>query len=206
MHPSHTNTHARTRTHTPPKPHSLRVSGASVRSSSCATLHLQRKGCQRFKMPNRTVSFPYLFFYLVLSRADLPSSMHGPGSFDSYDQYTTENSSIIIAKLLKQPLVNNPVYEEYLHVIVACLLMLALFVLLGLIIRHYGLALPSLTSSQRSKRHQSPAGDTESSRQLNTREGVTGLGFGEMEKAGGGGLDDSELLPEKPRAAHLKWR
>ena len=46
----------------------------------------------------------------------------------------------------------------------------------------------------------------ESSRQSDTRQGVTGLGFGELEKAGGGGgLDDPEL-PEKPRAAHLKWR
>ena len=107
---------------------------------------------------------------------------------------------------MKQSLVNDPVYEEYLHVVVACLLALALIVLLGLIIRHYGLTLPSLTSSQRSKRHRSPAGDTESSPQPDTKQGVTGLGFGELEKkaGGGGGLDDPEL-PEKPEAAHLKW-
>ena len=113
LHPSHTHTHTphpcpHPHPH-PPKPHSLRVSGASARSSSCTTLHLRHKRCQRFKMPNHTVTFPYLFFYLLLSRADLPSSTHGPGLFDLYDQYLTENSSII-AKSLKQPLV-NPVYS-----------------------------------------------------------------------------------------------
>ncbi|KAI0286854.1 kinase-like domain-containing protein [Russula aff. rugulosa BPL654] len=128
-------------------------------------------------------------------------STHGPGSYDSYDQYPTENGSTIIAKPLKQPLVNNPVYEEYLHVAIACLLALVLIVLLGLIIRHYGLTLPSPTSFQPSKRHRSPAGDTESSRQSDAGHGLTGLGFGELEKAGGGGgLDDPEL-PEKPQAA-----
>lgn len=110
-------------------------------------------------------------------------------------------------------MVDNLVYEDYLHVVVACLLALVLTVLLGLIIRHYGLTLPSLTRShwQRSKRHRSPAGDTESSPQSDTRHGITGLGFGELEKAAavGGGLDDAELdteLPEKPETAHLKWR
>jgi hypothetical protein len=114
---------------------------------------------------------------------------------------------MIIARPLKQSLVTDPVYEEYLHVVVACLLALVLIVLLGLIIRHYGLTLPSLTSTVRSKRHRSPAGDTESSPPSDTRQGVTGLGLEELEKAGGGGgeLDDTEL-PEKPEAAHLKWR
>jgi len=103
------------------------------------------------------------FFSQLPSRADLPSSTHGPGSFDSYDQYPTENGSTIIAKPLKQPLYSNPVYEDYLHVVVACLLAFALIVLLGLIIRHYGLTLPSLIRSQRSKRNRSPAGDTDRS-------------------------------------------
>jgi hypothetical protein len=161
-------------------------------------------------MPNRTVSFPLPFFSQLFSRADLPSSTHGPGSHDSFVQYPTENGSVIIARPTKQPMVNNPVYEDYLHVVVACLLALVLVVLLGLIIRHYGLTLPSLTRFQRSKRHRSPAGDTESSPQSDTRHGITGLGFGELEKAGGGGggggggLDDAEL-PEKPEEAHLKW-
>jgi hypothetical protein len=115
---------------------------------------------------------------------------------------------MIIARPLKQPLVNNPVYEDYLHVVVACLLALVLIVLLGLVIRHYGLTLPSLTRFQRSKRQRSPAGDTESSPQSDTRQGVTGLGFEGLEKAvaEGGGLDDDPELPEKPEAAHLKWR
>lgn len=114
---------------------------------------------------------------------------------------------MIIARPLKQPLVTDPVYEEYLHVVVACLLALVLVVLLGLFIRHYGLTLPSLTSFQRSMRHRSPAGDAESSPRSDTGQGVKGLGFEELEKtaAGGGELDDSEL-PEKPQAAHLKWR
>lgn len=155
-------------------------------------------------MLNRTVPFLLPFISQFLSRADLPSSTHGPGSYDSYDQYPTENGSTIIAKPLTHPLVSNPVYEEYLHVAVACLLALVLVVLLGLIIRHYGLTLPSLTSFQRSKRHRSPAEDTESS--PDTRQVVTGLGFGELEKAGGGGGLDSPELPEKPEAAHLKWR
>ncbi len=140
--------------------------------------------------------------------ADIPSSTHGPSSQDSFDQYPTENGSIIIAKPLKQLPVSNPVYEDYLHVVVACLLALVLTVLLGLIIRHYGLTLPSLTRSQRSKRrHRSPAGDTESSLQSpNTRQSLTGLGFEELEKTGDAGLDDSEM-PEKPQAAYLKsWR
>lgn len=115
---------------------------------------------------------------------------------------------MIIARPLKQPIVTDPVYEDYLHVVVACLLALVLIVLLGLIIRHYGLTLPSLTSSQqRSKRRRSPAGDAESSPRSDTGHVVKGLGFEELEKtaAGGGELDDSEL-PEKPEAAHLKWR
>jgi hypothetical protein len=159
-------------------------------------------------MPNRTVSFPLPFFSQLLSRADILSSTHGPSSQDSFVQYPTENGSTIIARPIKQPIANNPVYEDYLHVVVACLLAAALIVMLGLIIRHYGLTLPSLTRPQRSKRYRSPAGDTESSPQSNTRQGITGLGFEELEKAGGGGgggLDDAEL-PEKPEAAHLKWR
>jgi hypothetical protein len=154
-------------------------------------------------MPNRTVSFS---LPQLLSRhcADLPFSTHGPGSYDSYDQYPTDNGSVIIAKPIKLPLVNNPVYEDYLHVVVASFLALALIVLLGLIIRHYGLTLPSFTSSQRSMRHRSPAADTESSGQSDTVQGVTGLGFEGLEKAARG-LDDSEL-PEKPVAAYLKWR
>jgi len=149
------------------------------------------------------------FFSQLFSRANLQSSTHGPGSHDSFVQYPTENGSIIIARPIKQPIVSNPVYEDYLHVVVACLLALALIVLLGLIIRHYGLTLvPSLTRFKRSKQHRSPAGDTESSPQSDTRPGITGLGFEGLEKAGGGGgggLDDAEL-PEKPEAAHLKWR
>jgi hypothetical protein len=143
-----------------------------------------------------------------------PSSTHGPGSYDSYDQYPTENGSIVIAKPLSQALVSNPVYEDYLHIAVACLLALALIVLLGLIFRHYGLTLPSLrtlTRLQRSKRPPlSPAGDTESSPQSDTRHGITGLGLEGLEEktGGGGGLDDPEMMPEtlKPQAAHVKWR
>jgi len=133
------------------------------------------------------------FLSRLLSRADLPSSTHGPGSHDSFNQYPTANGSAIIAKPLKQPLVNTQVYEDYLHVVVACLLALALIVLLGLIIRHYGLTLPSLTHFQRSKRPRSPAGDAESSPRSDTRRGVTGLGFEELEEkaAGGGGLEDA---------------
>lgn len=187
----------------------VRPSPHSPFPSNSTTLHLQRKGCQRFKMPNRTVPFPLPFFFQLLSlcRADLPSSTHGPSSHDSFAQYPTENGSMIIARPLKQPLVNNSVYEDYLHVVVACLLALVLIVLLGLVIRHYGLTLPSLTRFQRSKRQRSPAGDTESSPQSDRRQGVTGLGFEGLEKAvaEGGGLDDPEL-PEKPEAAHLKWR
>jgi hypothetical protein len=158
-------------------------------------------------MPNRTVPFPLPFLSQLRSRVDIPSSTHGPSSHDSFVQYPTENGSTIIAKPLKQPLVDNTVYEDNLHVVVACLLALTLIVLLGLIIRHYGLTLPSLTRFQRSKRQRSPAGDTESSPRSDTKQGVTGLGFEELEKAvaGGGGLDDPEL-PEKPEAAHLKWR
>ena len=174
--------------------------------NNSTALHLQRKECQRLKMPNCTVSFPLPLLSRLLSRTDIPSSTHGPGSHDSYDQYPTENGSIIVAKPLRQPLVSDPVYEDFLHVVVACLLALALIVLLGFIIRHYGLTLPSLTSSQRSRRHRSPAGDTESSPQSVTKQEGTGLGFEGLEKAAGGSeLDDAEL-PEKPQAAHLKWR
>lgn len=73
---------------------------------------------------------------------------------------------------------------------------------MGLFIRHYGLTLPGLT---RLKRQRSPAKDTESSPQPETKKGVTGLGFEESEKVEESEMDDSEL-PEKPEAAHLKWR
>ena len=82
------------------------------------------------------------------------------------------------------------------------MVMLLLTVLLGLVIRHYGLTLPALTRSQRSKRQRLPAGDAESSPEPSTGRSGVGLGFGESEKVG---LDESEL-PEKPRAAVLKWR
>lgn len=173
-------------------------SPTTVRHRICSVKDVNDSRC-----PIVQYLFPYLPSLSSFPVLITPSSTHGPGSYDSYDQYPTENGSIVIAKPLKQPLVNNP---EYLHVLVACLLALALIVLLGLIIRHYGLTVPYLTRPQRSKRHRSPAGDTESSLNSDTRQGVTGLGFEELEKAGGGGGLGSPELPEKPEAAHLKWR
>ncbi|KAF8481009.1 hypothetical protein DFH94DRAFT_438041 [Russula ochroleuca] len=187
--------------------------GFGVRPSrtpdNSTTSRLQSKRCQRIKTLNCTVSLVLTFLFFTscacCPRADLPPSSHGPSSQASYDQYPTGGGSIVIAKPLNQPPVNNPVYDDYLHVAVACLVALLLTVLLGLVIRHYGLTLPGLTRSQRSKRQRSPAGDTESSPQPETRKAVTGLGFEESEKVEESGMDDSEL-PEKPEAAHLKWR
>jgi hypothetical protein len=151
-----------------------------------------------------TFVLPFLVFIscVCCPRADLPRSSHGPSSQASYDQYPTESGSIIIAKPLNQPPVNDPVSDDYFHVAVACLVALILTILLGLVIRHYGLTLPGLT---RSKRQRPPAKDTESSPQPETRKRVTGLGFEESEKVEESGMDDSEL-PEKPEAAHLNWR
>ncbi|KAF8484851.1 hypothetical protein DFH94DRAFT_679428 [Russula ochroleuca] len=101
---------------------------------------------------------------------------HGPFSEGSYDQFPIEDGSVVIAKPVDRALVNNPLYGDYLHVGVACLVGLVLTVLLGLLIRRNGLTLPAVRF-KRLKRQRYPAGDTETG-----YEGVTDLGFEESEK------------------------
>jgi hypothetical protein len=86
---------------------------------------------------------------------------HGPFSEGSYDQFPIEDGSVVIAKPVDRALVNNPLYGDYLHVGVACLVGLVLTVLLGLLIRRNGLTLPAVRF-KRLKRQRYPAGDTES--------------------------------------------
>lgn len=101
-------------------------------------------------------------------RADPLPSSHGPFSEGSYDQYPTEEGSVVIAKPVQRALANNPHFGDYLHVGVACLAALLLIILLGLFIRRNGVTLPAQTRYKRSKRLLSPAGDTESIAQSDT--------------------------------------
>jgi hypothetical protein len=128
----------------------------------------------------------------------------GPQESESFVQYSTGGGTVIAAKPPEQRPANNPVFEDYLHVIVACMLALLLITLLGFVIRRYGLSLHPLTRSvRRSKLPNPAAGDAEKHPETNVRS-QTGLGL-KAPAPGTGGLDDSEL-PEKPRAVYLKWR
>jgi hypothetical protein len=129
-------------------------------------------------------------------------------SQESFVQYSTEGGTVIVAKPLKKAPVYNPVFEDYVHVVVACTLALLLATLLGLFIRHYGLTLPALgRPGDRSNSNRGPAGDSDDPQQNASRRGLVGIGIDKWEKGGlelGGGIDDSDL-PERPAAVHLKW-
>jgi hypothetical protein len=118
---------------------------------------------------------------------------------ESFVQYPTEGGTLIVAKPLEKAAIDNPGFEDYVHVVVACTLALLLATLLGLFIRHYGLTLPPLTRSERSKPKRTPAGDAENDPQTEASRGVVGMGIDKWEKEG------LESLPEKPAAVHLKW-
>jgi len=110
-------------------------------------------------------------------------------------EYPAEGGKTIAVKPLEKPAIDDPAFEDYVHIVIACTLALVLATLLGLFIRHYGLTLPSLSSSKRSKSDRAPPGDTENDPKSNAgRGGVVGIGIDEWEK----GL-------EKPAAVHLKW-
>jgi hypothetical protein len=115
-------------------------------------------------------------------------------------EHPVEGGKNIIAKPLEKTPVDNPAFEDYVHIVVACTFALVLATLLGLFIRQYGLRLPSLTSSERSKSDRAPAEDAENNPKPNAgRGGVVGIGIGKWEKEG------LEGLPEKPLEVHLKW-
>jgi hypothetical protein len=110
-------------------------------------------------------------------------------------EYPAEGGKTIVVKPVEKPPIDNPAFEDYVHIVIACTLALVLTTLLGLFIRHYGLTLPSLSSSKRSKSNRAPPGDTENYPKPDaSRGGVVGIGIDEWEK----GL-------EKPAAVHLKW-
>jgi len=134
-------------------------------------------------------------------RADSPSSPDNPDPDGSFIQYSTEHGRVIVAKPEHQRLTDDPTFEDLLHVMVACLLALLLTTVMGLFIRHYGLSLRSFTRPGRTKPPSPAARDAEKhlGPHLNSQ-GRVGLGMKVLD-----GLDDSEL-PERPRAAYLKWR
>lgn len=110
-------------------------------------------------------------------------------------EYPTDGGKTIVVKPLEKPQIDNPAFEDYIHIVIACTLALVLATLLGLFIRHHGLTLPSLSSPKRSKSDRAPPGDTESDPKPNAgRGGAVGMGIDEWEK-----------VIEKPAAVHLKW-
>jgi hypothetical protein len=117
-------------------------------------------------------------------------------------QHPAEGGKIIVVKPLENPPIDNPAFEDYVHIVVACTLALVLATLLGLFIRHFGLTLPSLTSPERSRSNRAPAGDTENDPKVDGGRGVVGIGIDKWEKEGVEGL---RALPERPAAVHLKW-
>ena len=121
---------------------------------------------------------------------------------ESFVQYPTDGGTLIVAKPLEKAPIDNPVFEDYVHVVVACTLALLLATLLGLFIRHYGLTLPQLSRSERSNPKRTPAGDAENDPQIEANRGVVGIGIDKWEEKEGLG---SLGLPEKPAAVHLKW-
>jgi hypothetical protein len=115
-------------------------------------------------------------------------------------KYPAEGGKSIVVKPLDKPPIDDPAFEDYVHIVIACTLALVLATLLGLFIRHHGLRLPSLTSSERAKSDRAPPGDTENDPKPNAgRGGVVGIGIDKWEREG------LEGLPEKPVAVHLKW-
>ena len=138
-----------------------------------------------------------IFFLTVLLSIPRSDAQAGPLS-NSEDvlhqspewsvEYPAEGGKIIVARPLEKPPIDNPAFEDNVHIVVACTLVLVLATLLGLFIRHYG-----LTWSERSKSDRAPAGDTENGPKPNV--GVVGIGIDQWEKE----------LPEKPAAVHLKW-
>lgn len=130
-----------------------------------------------------------LTFLLSIPRSNArPDSPPSPDDVDpqgAFDRYRTGNHTVIIAKPIYQPPAYNVALEDYLHVVIACSLALLLATLLGLFIRHYGLALRPVKLRLRAKLSRAQAGDTE----RNVSQGQGGVAE----------------LPEKPAAAHLKW-
>ena len=120
-------------------------------------------------------------------------------SQESFVQYSTEGGTVIVAKPLEKAPIYNPPFEDYVHVVVACTLLLLLATLLGLFIRHYGLTLPALGRSDQSNSNRGLAGDAENDPQSNVSRGLVGIGIDKWEK-----IDGSDL-PERPAAVHLKW-
>jgi hypothetical protein len=120
-------------------------------------------------------------------------------SQESFVQYRTEGRMIIVAKPLEKVPIENPAFEDYVHVVVACTLALVLATLLGFFIRHYGLTLPAFSRSERSNANRGAPGDAENDPQMTASQGLAGIGFDKWAK-----MDESDL-PEKPAAVHLKW-
>jgi len=123
----------------------------------------------------RILALSPLFLRFLCSNASPHRPFHSRNlvlANDSFTQSYTNNGSIIItAKPLEHPQVNDPYFEDNLHVIIACSLALLLVTLMGLFIRHHGLTLPS-TSSQLQR---TPIMETVE------KGGVSGLGFSHLE-------------------------
>ena len=151
-----------------------------------------------------------IFALTVLLSVPRSSAQADPPLSDSEDvlhqspewsvEYLADGGKVIVAKPPETSPIDNPAFEDYVHIVVACTLALVLATLLGLFIRHHGLTLPPLTSSKRSKSNKALAGDAENDPKTNaSRGGLVGIGIDMWEKEG------VEGLPEKPAAVHLKW-
>jgi hypothetical protein len=141
------------------------------------------------------------------ARTNRPSRSNAPDTQDSFVRYSSDNGTIIIAKPLDQAQVVDPVFEDYLHIIVACSLALVLATLLGLVIRHYGLKLPQL--SERPATPHTRAADTNDRSPMNRNEAGADFDFNTSEKALGrseGSPKFGDDMVAKPAAAYLKWR
>jgi hypothetical protein len=122
---------------------------------------------------------------------------------DSFVRYSSNNGTIIIAKPLDQAQVVDPIFEDYLHIIIACSLALVLATLLGLVIRHYGLTLPQL--SERATTHYTRAADTNDHSPVDRNEAVADLSEKVLGRSEGSPKFEGDMVA-KPAAVYLKWR
>ena len=132
------------------------------------------RGTQR----GRILALSSLFLPFLCSNASPHRPFHSRNlvlANDSFIQSYTNNGSLIItANPVEHPQVNDPYFEDNLHVIVACSVALLLVTLMGLFIRHHGLTLPSTNSQLQ----HTPSTDT------GEKGGVFGLGFSRLESPG----------------------
>lgn len=142
--------------------------------STAQKMSIVHRGTRR----GRILALNALFLPFLCSNASPYRPFHSRNlalANDSFIQSYANNGSLIItANPVEHAQVNDPYFEDNLHVIIACSVALLLVTLMGLFIRYHGLTLPSTNSQLQ----HTPSTDTGEKR------GVFGLGFSRLESPG----------------------